>query len=448
MSTEEVSIRETLTGGETVAVEAMDELRQRVATDPAVHQELRALVRELPERIESTRKSEEVERLSLACGLAHWLLGHYQEGAEALGRVKARGDVGYYLGACLAEIGHWQQAVQVLSSVSSKSNRCLEAQVLVAEVQAKLGQTEEAQALLEGLPAETHQSAAYWAARGLVAELRGEVAVARELYHRALELDPDHPQSLFRLAYSLDLSGRDEEAIELYERCADLRPTYVNVLVNLGVLYEDRGETEKAVQCYKRVLRAVPTHPRARLFLKDAQATLTEVVDEIELKRQDQLLRVLNTPITDFELSVRSQKCLEQMSIRTLGDLTRVTEQHLLARKNFGETSLGEIKAIMAQKGLRLGQALEEAEVAAATAGAARSREEAELASKLDTPLSELVLSVRSRRCIEELGLVTVGELVQKSDDELLACRNFGQVSLAELKEGLAELGLKLRPSP
>ena len=448
MSTEEVSVREMLTVGEMVAVETMDGLRGRVATDPAAHQELRALVRELSERIESSRKSEEVAKASLTCGLANWLLGRYQEAVQALGRVKARREVKYYLGSSLTEIGHWQQAAEVLCSVPSKSDRYLDAQVLLAEVQAKLGQTEEAQALLEELPAETHQSAGYWAARGLVAELSGEVAVARELYHRALELEPDHPQSLFRLAYSLDLSGQDEEAIELYERCADLRPTYVNVLVNLGVLYEDRGETEKAVQCYKRVLSAVPTHPRARLFLKDAQATLAEVLDEIELKRQDQLLRVLNTPITDFELSVRSQKCLEQMNVRTLGDLTRVTEQDLLARKNFGETSLGEIKVVMSQRGLRLGQALEEAEVAAATAGAARSREEAELASKLATPMSEVVLNVRSRHCIEQLGLVTVGELVQKSEEELLACPNFGQVSLNELRERLTELGLKLRPSP
>ena len=62
--------------------------------------------------------------------------------------------------------------------------------------------------------------------------------------------------------------------------------------------------------------------------------------------------------------------------------------------------------------------------------------------------MSEVALNVRSRRCIEQLGLVTVGELVQKSGEELLACPNFGQVSLNELKERLTELGLKLKPSP
>ena len=155
--------------------------------------------------------------------------------------------------------------------------------------------------------------------------------------------------------------------------------------------------------------------------------------------------RVLNTPITDFELSVRSQKCLEQMNVKTLGELTQVTEQDLLDRKNFGETSLAEIKVIMAQKGLRLGQALEEGgEGEAATV---RSREQAELEDKLAQPLSELELSVRSRRCMEELGLLTVGDLAEKTDEELLACPNFGQVSLNEVKQKLSAQKLRLKDS-
>src|SRR5947207_15688930 len=70
--------------------------------------------------------------------------------------------------------------------------------------------------------------------------------------------------------------------------------------------------------------------------------------------------QVLEIPVTDFELSVRSRNCLKKMNIRTLGDLTRVTEQQLLSSKNFGETSLSEIKEMMTTKGLRLGQSLED----------------------------------------------------------------------------------------
>src|SRR5260370_22466561 len=70
--------------------------------------------------------------------------------------------------------------------------------------------------------------------------------------------------------------------------------------------------------------------------------------------------QVLEIPVTDFELSVRSRNCLKKMNIRTLDDLTRVNEQQLLSSKNFGETSFSEIKEMMTSKRLLLGQSLEE----------------------------------------------------------------------------------------
>lgn len=65
---------------------------------------------------------------------------------------------------------------------------------------------------------------------------------------------------------------------------------------------------------------------------------------------------ILNIPVTDFELSVRTRNVLKKSGIRTLGDLTRTTEQQLLATKNFAETSLLEIRDMLASKGLELGQ--------------------------------------------------------------------------------------------
>ena len=102
------------------------------------------------------------------------------------------------------------------------------------------------------------------------------------------------------------------------------------------------------------------------------------------------LKQLLEIPVTDFELSVRSRNCLRKMNIRTLGDLTRTTEAALLASKNFGETSLSEIKEMMTSKGLRLGMALEGGERAAPrrTIASSRSRscsqEEKALAGQAD----------------------------------------------------------------
>jgi DNA-directed RNA polymerase subunit alpha len=52
---------------------------------------------------------------------------------------------------------------------------------------------------------------------------------------------------------------------------------------------------------------------------------------------------------------------------------------------------------------------------------------------------------VRSYNCLKREGINTVGDLVQKSEAELMDIRNFGQKSIDEVKTKLAELGLSLR---
>jgi DNA-directed RNA polymerase subunit alpha len=132
------------------------------------------------------------------------------------------------------------------------------------------------------------------------------------------------------------------------------------------------------------------------------------------------------------------------MNIRTLGDLTRVTEQQLLSSKNFGETSLSEIKEMMGSKGLRLGQSLEEG-----AQGDMRFRSQQPLSEQeqavLSRPVSELNLSVRARKCMNRLGITSLGDLIQRSADELLESKNFGMTSLNEVREKLGQFGLSLR---
>jgi DNA-directed RNA polymerase subunit alpha len=67
------------------------------------------------------------------------------------------------------------------------------------------------------------------------------------------------------------------------------------------------------------------------------------------------------------------------------------------------------------------------------------------MGANLDTPIEELDLSVRSYNCLKREGITTVGELVTKSEGDLLDIRNFGQKSIDEVREKLQELGLSLR---
>jgi DNA-directed RNA polymerase subunit alpha len=67
---------------------------------------------------------------------------------------------------------------------------------------------------------------------------------------------------------------------------------------------------------------------------------------------------VIATPIEDLDLSVRSRHCLDSENIRTVGDLVQRTEAELLKVRNFGKTSLNEIKKKLAAMNLSLGMTL------------------------------------------------------------------------------------------
>jgi DNA-directed RNA polymerase subunit alpha len=286
--------------------------------------------------------------------------------------------------------------------------------------------------------AQTHYQAA------LAAEQINDRLAAIEEYRKASRLDPNHALYSFKLAYALDLVGEEDEAISLYEQlCASSTP-HVNALLNLAVLYEDRGDVVRAEKCLKQVLDTNPNNARARLYMKDVQGSRNMYYDEEAARDMAKRSAMLDTPVTDFELSVRARNCLKKMQIRTLGDLLRITEAELLSYKNFGETSLVEIKAMLSARGLRLGQGLEgqysraRREVYEQLKGQAPE-------SVLNKPISVLDLSVRARKALQLLNVQTIGDLATRTDAELMGVKNFGATSLDEIKEKLGTFGLGLR---
>ena len=80
-------------------------------------------------------------------------------------------------------------------------------------------------------------------------------------------------------------------------------------------------------------------------------------------------------------------------------------------------------------------QGLELGEVGPATAGS----------PDLDLPIEDLDLSERPRNCLKRAQINTIGELLLKTEDDLLAITNFGQKSLDEVNAKLDERGLSLR---
>lgn len=74
----------------------------------------------------------------------------------------------------------------------------------------------------------------------------------------------------------------------------------------------------------------------------------------------------------------------------------------------------------------------------------AGDKEKTELNENLFKSVAELELSVRSSNCLKNADIRYIGELVQKTEAEMLKTRNFGRKSLNEIKEILAEMGLSL----
>ena len=73
-----------------------------------------------------------------------------------------------------------------------------------------------------------------------------------------------------------------------------------------------------------------------------------------------------------------------------------------------------------------------------------KESEKEDLRQKLSMSISELDLSVRSANCLASEKIETIGELVSRSEAELLKVRNFGKTSLREVKKKLSDMGLQL----
>lgn len=281
--------------------------------------------------------------------------------------------------------------------------------------------------------------------QGWAAEQAGDRSGAIEAYRAGYMADPDHVDLCFRLAYNLDLAGEEDEAIVLYEQCVTRDAPHLNALLNLAVLYEDRNQFAKAERYLRQILATAPNHPRARLFLKDVIASKEMVVDDEQDKKLEKHNAMLDTPVTDFELSIRTRNALRKMKIRTLGDLLKMSEAEMRGFKNFGDSSLDEIKAMLAQRGLRLGQAVEQHHEAVKQQIYDELRGKGGNEDVLARPVGDLDMSVRARKALALLNVSSIGDLVMKTEAELMGVKNFGQTSLVEIKAKLAEMGLSLR---
>jgi DNA-directed RNA polymerase subunit alpha len=383
-------------------------------------------------------------------GLGLWMLGRYRDAAEQLAKYPNDDVASFTRANAFMSLNEPNSALPIFKRLSDAYpqeprprggllDARLESELASGDPEVALKNLEKS---LADAPANFAESAEGRYLRGRAAEMKRDWSTALDHYEQAHEVDPTNRGALFRGAHLFERCGLDERALGFYEALARLVPIDKHALLNLGVLYEDLGFDQRAAACYETIVKNDPTDRRARLYLDDARSAIDMYYDEDLERKEDRLNQILRTPITDFELSVRARNCLNKMNIVTLGDLVKQTEQELLSYKNFGETSLNEIKEILGSKNLRLG--MEHEEAVASIEANVRPRATGENAEVLNKPVSDLDLSIRARRTVEALSCLTLGDVIQHTEEELLSMPNFGVTSLQELKRKLADLGLKL----
>lgn len=378
----------------------------------------------------------------LAVGIGLYILGRNDEAAAKLQKAKVCKEKFIYLAFALRRTDRFDEAIECLQKSLDYQADTLSVALEKAATYRYASDFDAAAKELKSCANFQNVSAEYHCQLARLQETQGFYEEAMDNYKTALELSANHQKALFHLAYRCDLSGDEEAAIDYYKQIAATAPVYVSALLNLAVLYEDAGRFDKASRCVEKVLKYHPNHQRAILFKKDIDNSKTMYYDEEKEKKKDRKTQILETPISDFELSVRSRNCLRKMNIKTVGDLLNITEAELLSYKNFGETSLREIKVILDSKSLYLGMALEEKQLGLPEIPDQGPTEDESLMGK---PVDELQLSVRARKCLLKLNIRTLGDLVRKTDAELLGCKNFGVTSLNEIKKAIGNLGFSLR---
>jgi DNA-directed RNA polymerase subunit alpha len=435
MIAEPIDVSEVLLNSSSIGAHEIGEIQKALGQNPSS-------VRQACQTLRERALSGGSERDLAALGVALHMMGSHDEAIECLSQVTRNGYADHTRGSALVALERFDDAIAAYKDAANNGYDQIQAALSQAGTMRMAGRIEDARELLKQNPQAVNRADYSYQQACILADV-GDIYGAIEYFERAVDMDPHHQGALFRLGALNSSFGNDEEAISLYERCLSKPPYFLGALMNLGLLYEDFERYNAAAFCFQRVLEFDSTNDRARLYLKDIEASDTMVIDEDTLRRQREEEQALNTLIADFELSARSRNCLDRMGISTLGDLTRISEAELLASKNFGETSLKEVREILGARNMQVGSEL--ADKRQAPTQVRREELTEQQRAIYDSPVADLNLSVRARKCVSRLAIASIGELMNRTPDELLGIRNFGVTSLNEIRAKMTEMGVSLR---
>jgi DNA-directed RNA polymerase subunit alpha len=379
-------------------------------------------------------------------GIISWMLDKTEEAIKYLEEGSSTNETGYILGQCYLETGQNEKARKLLTGVWKEYADVPEVVGAYIDSLLRTGQIEETLQTLNKVKSKFAKSPMIPYYQGLCFEYQGEYDKAEEQYDSALDIDSEYAPALFRLAYRMDLTGKDEEALELYERLLHIKPTHINALINLGLLYEDKGENQMALECYNAVLNVYPNHQRALMYKEDARSSLVMYYDDNLKRKEQELKRLMNQPLSEFQLPTRARNGLDELNIRSIGELIKHTEEELLSHENFGSKSLADIKDLLARRGLTLSTENRPVTLESLLKSyiSAETPKQTDVANK---PIFEIDWSARVKGSLTRLKVYTFGDLANKSEKDFMDLPNFGQTSLDEIRRRLGQFGLSLKSS-
>lgn len=173
-------------------------------------------------------------------------------------------------------------AVEHLQAALDGAPFFLRARTRLAVCLALLHRTDEADEAVELALAIDPAAREAWLARGMSAEIRGDLQAARAAYGHALELEPDYAEALVSTG-RLDLdAGELDAALETLGRAYELHPLYPDVLYQYARALHATGRFADAESFYRKTLEERPGHMRATVELGEvllAQGRLDEARD-------------------------------------------------------------------------------------------------------------------------------------------------------------------------
>src|SRR5260370_25127649 len=252
----------------------VEKLRSGLAQGKTQYRAVRESGEALKKKVEANAGTGSGKRWYLKLGIAQYFLGHLSDAIENF-KLSEGALANFYLGKALLEKQQLDEAFKAFEKAEKAGYNTNQVKLQKAGIYRQKNDIAQARSVLKEVENQASHNPEYHfqAAGCFLQEGLRDKAILH--FAKAVELDPSHTRALFHLGHSNDLAGNDDDAISFYEPSMNHPPIHMGLLMNLGILYEDGDKSDKAGDCCRRVLHADPHHEQARLFLKDAEASLT-----------------------------------------------------------------------------------------------------------------------------------------------------------------------------